>query len=799
MVQNYYTLSSGKNFYDMSGSVVLGVTTATEQGIRDVLASAASIVSGGGRAIVYLPSTSITLTKPLPWVSGVSVVGVPPVLGYSTTLFDQDWTYVSGTRLVGDGTFPAFVPSDGTYAAYTGSSANYYDTDVTVASVTFTNTSANILVNDATMWARLSVGLFVTFTTTTAGFTAGGTYYVKTKAGTTVGVDTIITVSTTVGGAAVTATGTATASVLLDWLHYTVTNADICNIAFDTFTSAVRAGGINQAGPVNCRLENLYASNCGKITGTTATNKVTSFAFDLKNTQHVNLYKIYCNRCLGGVRMTSDVKAVVLQCGNSYMEDVYVLGTTSSLCRGIVLSASQAGSLNQIAGQRLQVNWFNRTVVTDSGTPTNGGSNFTLATPANAGRYPIGMPVTATSTVSGVTQNQTYYVLSNSGTGTGILTFANSPNTDASAITFSAATVFTISCSGYPNMECYGVTSSDKTTGHTLTGLDLEGDATTQLALYKTSGSYFNISSFGTTSNPSYVSSRGSQPNSIDCPTVDCRLDLDSSSVNTYYSGGFNSVIQSYPIGIGKDANNNVQLYLSQYGTGITWKNSSGGGYFLPTKAFGSQYTPWPYAAATLNEGSGSTIVCYSQSATSITLPTIGSGNIGWKCRIYNENTGILTVNSGASGIMNSLTGKTSFTLPGATATDVAYADVEIQTVNGTNTYLVTTGVMSIGVGSVTQLTSKSTGTTLNAAKGTVTMNGAALAATTSVTFILTNSFIAANDTVAVNIKSGATVGSYLVQVDAVGSGSCQITLRNYSAGSLSESVVLNFAVIKAN
>lgn len=99
--------------------------------------------------------------------------------------------------------------------------------------------------------------------------------------------------------------------------------------------------------------------------------------------------------------------------------------------------------------------------------------------------------------------------------------------------------------------------------------------------------------------------------------------------------------------------------------------------------------------------------------------------------------------------------------------------------------------------GAVTQATSKSTGVTLNHATGAITMNGAALAAGATVAFTLTNSFIAATDVVVVNIKSGGTAASYHTQVAAVAAGSCSIELSNTSGGSLSEAVVLNFAVIK--
>jgi len=100
--------------------------------------------------------------------------------------------------------------------------------------------------------------------------------------------------------------------------------------------------------------------------------------------------------------------------------------------------------------------------------------------------------------------------------------------------------------------------------------------------------------------------------------------------------------------------------------------------------------------------------------------------------------------------------------------------------------------------GTVTQATSKSTGVTLDNPCGTITMNAATINATTSVGFTLTNSVIGANDVVIISIKSGATANSYTTTVDAVAAGSCRISIRNVTSGSLSEAVVLSFAVIKA-
>ena len=99
--------------------------------------------------------------------------------------------------------------------------------------------------------------------------------------------------------------------------------------------------------------------------------------------------------------------------------------------------------------------------------------------------------------------------------------------------------------------------------------------------------------------------------------------------------------------------------------------------------------------------------------------------------------------------------------------------------------------------GSVTQATSKSTAVTLNTSAGRITTNAAALAAATNATFQLNNTYLSANDTVIVTLASGmATAGTYNVFVTALASGSCQITLRNISAGLLSEAIVINFAII---
>lgn len=106
-------------------------------------------------------------------------------------------------------------------------------------------------------------------------------------------------------------------------------------------------------------------------------------------------------------------------------------------------------------------------------------------------------------------------------------------------------------------------------------------------------------------------------------------------------------------------------------------------------------------------------------------------------------------------------------------------------------------GYMTGAGGTVTQATSKATGVTLNKATGRITMHGAALAADTTVSFTLTNSVIEATDLLVLNHVSAGTAGAYLLNAQAA-AGSAALHVRNITGGSLSEAIVLGFAVIKA-
>ena len=134
--------------------------------------------------------------------------------------------------------------------------------------------------------------------------------------------------------------------------------------------------------------------------------------------------------------------------------------------------------------------------------------------------------------------------------------------------------------------------------------------------------------------------------------------------------------------------------------------------------------------------------------------------------------------------------------MPNSQSIGVAYSDPEFTTCYASQEI----GYSAAAQGTVTQLTDKATGVTLNKSAGRITMNNAALAAGAAVSFILTNSTISINDTIIVNVSSnttGSAAGAYTTYVSYLAAGSALITLRNLTAAtSYSEAVIINFSII---
>ena len=106
-------------------------------------------------------------------------------------------------------------------------------------------------------------------------------------------------------------------------------------------------------------------------------------------------------------------------------------------------------------------------------------------------------------------------------------------------------------------------------------------------------------------------------------------------------------------------------------------------------------------------------------------------------------------------------------------------------------------GYASGAGGTVTQGTSRATGVTLSKLCGKITMFSAAVAASGTSSFVLTNTFIAATDIVIAVHASSSNGGAWAISV-LPASGSATITVRNVSNASITEATPIFFAVLKA-
>jgi len=164
--------------------------------------------------------------------------------------------------------------------------------------------------------------------------------------------------------------------------------------------------------------------------------------------------------------------------------------------------------------------------------------------------------------------------------------------------------------------------------------------------------------------------------------------------------------------------------------------------------------------------------------------------------------TGVLVFNTSPTLITPVLGTVTSGNISACTSTGMVMVTPVIGAATGTS--LTATGLIkssgTAGVGyatgaggAVTQITSRTTGVTLDKTTGAITLFSAAGSATAA-TFTVTNSTVAATDVIILNQKSGTDL--YDLMVTAVAAGSFNITFRT-TGGTTAETPVFNFAVIK--
>jgi len=141
-------------------------------------------------------------------------------------------------------------------------------------------------------------------------------------------------------------------------------------------------------------------------------------------------------------------------------------------------------------------------------------------------------------------------------------------------------------------------------------------------------------------------------------------------------------------------------------------------------------------------------------------------------------------------------------------ATEIAAGDLAITGTLTTTDGMTSSGSTGTGIGyatgaggAVTQITTRSTGVTLNKLAGTITTDTTSLAAEGTADFIVTNTTVAIGDVVVVSVQSGSNSGGTIVSVSTVAAGSFTVRVHNgnVAAGTAETGAIkINFAVIKA-
>lgn len=167
----------------------------------------------------------------------------------------------------------------------------------------------------------------------------------------------------------------------------------------------------------------------------------------------------------------------------------------------------------------------------------------------------------------------------------------------------------------------------------------------------------------------------------------------------------------------------------------------------------------------------------------------------------YSSTTAITSTNLNLLGQPSVSIGTNELTLatfPTASANNTFIA--RYTTGSGNYEALVTTttglGFYTGAGGTVTQASSKATAFTLSKMCGQITTAADALNAGTIVSATWTNTLVAATDVIVPTHVSGGTIGAYTINF-AAGAGSATMTLRNNTAGNLSEALVIGFIVLK--
>jgi hypothetical protein len=183
-----------------------------------------------------------------------------------------------------------------------------------------------------------------------------------------------------------------------------------------------------------------------------------------------------------------------------------------------------------------------------------------------------------------------------------------------------------------------------------------------------------------------------------------------------------------------------------------------------------------------------------ASTATSITglLIKSAASTGGLAVKAQGETNVALTLDANGTGTLTLNGTATGNIVLGRAATGVSLAvTAGLTSSGGTGAGI---GYATGAGGAVTQITTRTTGVTLSKLSGAITLVSAAGSAT-PFTFVVTNTTVAATDTIEVCQQSGTD--AYAADVSAVAAGSFKLTITDIT-GTTTETPVFNFAVLKA-
>jgi hypothetical protein len=229
-----------------------------------------------------------------------------------------------------------------------------------------------------------------------------------------------------------------------------------------------------------------------------------------------------------------------------------------------------------------------------------------------------------------------------------------------------------------------------------------------------------------------------------------------------------------------------------------------GTGTFTDVNASNAVFTSNVYSS--FYRGDGGFLSNITGSVGGNLISNVNSSNLTQPFTNLVVSNTVTTTNIVAAGF----TSNASNTVFNYTTLSVPYINCTSVNVTGTATYSTLNAVNSLVTGSlgfatitgtggtVTQLTSRNTGVTLDKPCGTITLFSATILAQASNAFTLTNSYINSTDFVLVNHVQTQTPGAYTIATNP-NAGSVDITMRNVSGGTLTAGApVLQFVVIKS-